>query len=50
MTAHPAGMGASFIVIATVGRLGGRGSLTQMALLNDQGLLIATRAGAHVVT
>jgi uncharacterized protein (TIGR00369 family) len=44
------GVGASFIATATITRLGGRVASTQMALHNDQGLLIATGAGAYVVS
>jgi acyl-coenzyme A thioesterase PaaI-like protein len=43
-------MGSSFIATATISRLGGRVGSTQMALHNDQGLLIATGAGAYVVS
>ena len=44
------GIGSSFIATATISRLGGRVGSTQMALHNDQGLLIATGAGAYVVS
>ena len=44
------GLGQFFVASAKVTRLGGRVASTQMALHNDQGLLIATGAGAYVVS
>ena len=46
---HP-GLGDHFVASATVTRLGGRVGSTQMALHNDTGLLIATGAGAYVIS
>jgi uncharacterized protein (TIGR00369 family) len=43
------GIGASFVATALVTRLGGRIGSTQMRLANDQGVLIATAAGAYVI-
>lgn len=43
------GVGQHFIAQAQVTRLGGRIGSTQMRLLNDQGRLIATGAGAYVI-
>ncbi|MFZ9429506.1 MAG: thioesterase family protein [Burkholderiaceae bacterium] len=43
------GLGAYFLAQAMVTRLGGRIGSTQMRLLNDQGTLIATGAGAYVI-
>jgi acyl-coenzyme A thioesterase PaaI-like protein len=45
VTATPTGA----IAIANVTRLGGRVGPVQMALHNEQGLLITTGAGAYVV-
>lgn len=44
------GLGRHFIASAEVLRLGGRVGTTQMRLLNDEGTLIATAAGAYVVS
>ncbi len=44
------GLGRHFIATANVTRLGSRVASTQMALHNDQRLLIATGAGAYVVS
>ena len=44
------GLGQHFVATANVTRLGGRVGSTQMALHNDQGVLIATGAGAYVVS
>jgi uncharacterized protein (TIGR00369 family) len=44
------GLGVQFIATANVTRLGGRVGSVQMALHNEQGLLIATGAGAYVVS
>ena len=46
---HP-GVGAHFVASAEVTRLGGRIGSTQMRLINDQGLLIATGAAAYVIS
>lgn len=43
------GLGQYFLAQAMVTRLGGRIGSTQMRLLNDQGTLIATGAGAYVI-
>ncbi len=43
------GIGKHFIATAEVSRLGGRIGSTQMRLVNDEGTLIATGAGAYVV-
>lgn len=43
------GVGRHFIACAEVIRLGGRLGSTQMRLVNDEGVLIATGAGAYVV-
>lgn len=43
------GLGQHFIATAEVTRLGGRVASTQMRLVNDEGLLIATGAAAYVV-
>ena len=43
------GVGQHFVAQAVVTRLGGRIGSTQMRLLNDQGKLIATGAGAYVI-
>ena len=44
------GLGRFFIGHASVMRLGGRIASTQMRMLNDHGVLIATAAGAFVVS
>lgn len=44
------GLGRHFVASAEVLRLGGRVGTTQMRLLNDEGTLIATAAGAYVVS
>jgi uncharacterized protein (TIGR00369 family) len=44
------GMGAHFVASAEVTRLGGRIGSTQMRLVNDQGVLIATGAAAYVIS
>jgi len=46
---HP-GVGSEFVATATVTRLGGRIASTQMSLHNNEGKLIATGAGAYVVS
>jgi uncharacterized protein (TIGR00369 family) len=43
------GIGEHFDATAEVTRLGGRIGTVQMRLVNDQGLLIATGAGAYVI-
>ena len=43
------GLGAHFVVIAEVTRLGSRIGSTQMRLVNDEGTLIATGAASYVV-
>jgi acyl-coenzyme A thioesterase PaaI-like protein len=43
------GIGKRFIGQAEVTRLGGRIGSTQMRLVNDQGVLIATAAASFVV-
>lgn len=43
------GIGHHFLAWAQVTRLGGRIGSTQMRLVNDQGKLIATGAGAYVI-
>ena len=43
------GLGQHFFAQAIVTRLGGRIGSTQMRLVNDQGTLIATGAGAYVI-
>ena len=43
------GVGKHFIASAEVTRLGGRVASTQMRLVNDDGLLIATGAASYVV-
>lgn len=43
------GIGQHFIAQALVTRLGGRIGSTQMRLVNEQGQLIATGAGAYVI-
>ena len=43
------GLGKHFTASAEVTRLGGRVGSTQMRLVNDEGLLIATGAAAYVV-
>ncbi len=44
------GIGTHFIATAEVLRLGGRVGTTQMRLVNDEGTLIATAAGAYIVS
>ncbi|HET9821155.1 MAG TPA: thioesterase family protein [Burkholderiaceae bacterium] len=44
------GVGAHFLALAEVTRLGGRIGSTQMRLVNDQGILIATGAAAYVIS
>ncbi len=44
------GIGKHFIASAEVLRLGGRVGTTQMRLVNDEGTLIATAAGAYIVS
>lgn len=44
------GIGRHFVASAEVTRLGGRVGSTQMRLVNDEGVLIATGAGAYVVS
>ncbi len=44
------GLGQHFIVSAEVTRLGGRVASTQMRLINNEGTLIATGAGAYIVS
>ena len=44
------GMGRHFIATAEITRLGGRVGSTQMRLHNDEGVLIATAAGAYIVS
>ena len=44
------GLGRHFVATAEVLRLGGRVASTQMRLVNDQGQLIATAAGAYIVS
>lgn len=44
------GIGRHFIASAEVTRLGGRVSSTQMRLVNDEGVLIATGAAAYIVS
>ena len=44
------GLGLHFIASAEVTRLGGRVASTQMRLVNDEGILIATGAGAYIVS
>ena len=44
------GIGERFVATASVTRLGGRVGSTQMALHNERGLLLATGAGAYVVS
>ena len=44
------GLGSHFIASATVSRLGSRIGNTQMRLVNDEGLLIATGAAAYIVS
>lgn len=43
------GIGEQFFAQAVVTRLGGRIGSTQMRLLNEQGTLLATGAGAYVI-
>jgi uncharacterized protein (TIGR00369 family) len=44
------GIGERFVASASVTRLGGRVGSTQMALHDERGLLLATGAGAYVVS
>lgn len=44
------GIGNHFIATAKINRLGGRIGSTQMALHNDEGLLIATGSANYIVT
>lgn len=44
------GLGRHFIATAEVTRLGGRVASTQMRLVNNEGTLIATGAGAYIVS
>ena len=44
------GIGQRFTASAEVTRLGGRVGSTQMRLVNEQGRLIATAAGAYMIT
>lgn len=44
------GIGQHFVATAEVLRLGGRVGTTQMRLVNDEGTLIATAAGAYIVS
>jgi uncharacterized protein (TIGR00369 family) len=44
------GLGRHFVASASVLRLGGRIGSTQMRLVNDQGVLIATGAASYVVS
>ncbi len=44
------GIGTCFYASATVVRLGGRVGTTQMRLENERGVLIATGAGAYVIS
>lgn len=44
------GLGRSFVAGAEVTRLGGRVGSTQMRLVNDDGLLIATGSAAYIVS
>lgn len=44
------GLGQHFLVTAEVTRLGGRVGSTQMRMTNQEGLLIATGAGAYLVS
>ena len=44
------GLGKHFIATTEVTRLGGRVGSTQMRLVNDEGLLIATGSAAYVVS
>lgn len=44
------GLGRHFIASSEIMRLGGRVGSTQMRLHNDEGLLIATAAGAYIVS
>lgn len=44
------GIGEHFIATAEVTRLGGRVASTQMRFVNDAGTLIATGAGAYIVS
>jgi uncharacterized protein (TIGR00369 family) len=44
------GVGDYFVARADVTRLGGRVGSTQMQMVNDEGVLIATAAGAYIVS
>ncbi len=44
------GLGQHFLATAEITRLGGRVGSTQMRLHNDSGVLIATAAGAYIVS
>ena len=44
------GIGRHFVASAEITRLGGRVGSTQMRLHNDEGVLIATAAGAYIVS
>jgi uncharacterized protein (TIGR00369 family) len=44
------GLGQHFVASAEVTRLGGRVGSVQMRLVNDEGTLIATGAGAYMVS
>lgn len=44
------GLGRRFIASAEVTRLGGRVGSTQMRLVNDEGVLVATAAAAYIVS
>lgn len=44
------GLGRHFVASAEIMRLGGRVGSTQMRLHNDEGVLIATAAGAYIVS
>jgi uncharacterized protein (TIGR00369 family) len=44
------GVGGYFVATAEVTRLGGRIGSTQMKLLNDEGVLVATGSAAYVIS
>ena len=44
------GIGRHFVATAEVTRLGGRVGSTQMRLVNDEGVLIATAAASYIVS
>ena len=44
------GLGRHFVAIGEVSRPGGRVGSTQIKLLNDEGMLIATGAAAYIVS